>query len=65
MFHRLFSFETQTEITEEFLDRLEVELQSTGEEKDKLAKEKDELIDYRFKETSAYTEKSEVWHFKI
>ena len=35
--------ETQTEITEEFLDRLEVELKSTGEEKDKLAKEKDEL----------------------
>ncbi|CAH3043050.1 unnamed protein product [Porites evermanni] len=35
--------ETQTEITEEFLDRLEVELKSTGEEKDKLAKKKDEL----------------------
>ena len=35
--------ETQTEITGEFLDRLEFELKSTGEEKDKLAKEKDEL----------------------
>ena len=35
--------ETQTEITGEFLDRLEFELKSTGEEKDKLANEKDEL----------------------
>ena len=35
--------ERQTEITGEFLDRLEFELKSTGEEKDKLAKEKDEL----------------------
>ena len=35
--------ETQTEITVEFLDRLEFELKSTGEEKDKLAKTKDEL----------------------
>ena len=35
--------ETQTEITGEFLDRLEFELKSTGEENDKLAKEKDEL----------------------
>ena len=34
---------TQTEITGEFLDLLEFELKSTGEEKDKLAKEKDEL----------------------
>ena len=32
--------ETQTEITREFLDRLEFELKSTGEEKDKLAKKK-------------------------
>ena len=30
--------ETQTEMTGEFLDRLEFELKSTGEEKDKLAK---------------------------
>ena len=36
--------ETQTEITGEFYDRLEFELKSTGNEKDKLAKEKDELI---------------------
>ena len=35
--------ETQTEITGEFLDRLEFELKSPGEEKNKLAKEKDEL----------------------
>ena len=35
--------ETQTEITGKFLDRLEFELKSTGKEKDKLAKEKDEL----------------------
>ena len=35
--------ETQTEITGEFLDRLEFELKSTGEENDKLAKVKDEL----------------------
>ena len=35
--------ETQTEIAGEFLDRLEFELKSTGEEKDKLAKKKDEL----------------------
>ena len=47
VFHRLFSFsfcdaETQTKITGEFLDRLEFELKSTDEEKDKLAKEKDE-----------------------
>ena len=35
--------ETQTEITGEFLDWLELELKSTGEEKGKLAKEKDEL----------------------
>ena len=35
--------ETQTEITGEFLDRLEFELKSIGEEKDKLANEKDEL----------------------
>ena len=35
--------ETQTEITGEFLNRLEFELKSTGEVKDKLAKEKDEL----------------------
>ena len=35
--------ETQTEMTGEFLDRLEFELKSTGEEKDKLAKEKDLL----------------------
>ena len=35
--------DTQTEITEEFLDRLEFKLKSTGEEKDKLASEKDEL----------------------
>ena len=35
--------ETQTEITGEFLDRLEFELKSTREEKDKLTKEKDEL----------------------
>ena len=35
--------ETQTEITGAFLDRLEFELKSIGEEKDKLAKEKDEL----------------------
>ena len=35
--------ETQTEITREFLNRLEFELKSTGEENDKLAKEKDEL----------------------
>ena len=35
--------ETQTEITGEFVDRLEFELKSTGEEKDKLAKEKHEL----------------------
>ena len=35
--------ETQIEVTGEFLDRLEFELKSTGEEKDKLAKEKDEL----------------------
>ena len=35
--------ETQTEITGEFLDRLEFELTSTGEKKDKLAKEKDDL----------------------
>ena len=34
---------TQTEITGEFLDLLEFELKSTGEKKDKLAKEKDEL----------------------
>ena len=35
--------EMQTEITGEFLDRLEIELKSTGEEKYKLSKEKDEL----------------------
>ena len=35
--------EMQTEITGEFLDRLEFELKSTGEEKGKLAKEKDEF----------------------
>ena len=35
--------EMQTEIAGEFLDRLEFELKSTGEEKGKLAKEKDEL----------------------
>ena len=35
--------ETQTEITGEFHDRLEFELKSTGNEKDKLTKEKDEL----------------------
>ena len=35
--------ETQTEITGEFVDRLEFQLKSTGEEKDKLAKEKYEL----------------------
>ena len=36
--------ETQTDIIGEFLDRLEFELKSTGEEKDKLAKKKkDEL----------------------
>ena len=43
MFHRLFPFVTlrrKTEITGEFLDRLEFELKSNGEE---IAKEKDEL----------------------
>ena len=35
--------ETQTELNGEFLDRLELELKSTGEEKDKLVNEKDQL----------------------
>ena len=47
MFHRLFPFvilrRKLNEITGEFLNRLEFELKSTGEVKDKLAKEKDEL----------------------
>ena len=55
---------TQTEIKGEFLDLLEFELKSTGEEKDKLAKEKDELT-RDSKNTSACTEKSAVWHFVI
>ena len=53
--------ETQTEITGEFLNRLEFELKSTGEENDKLAKEKDELTrDSKRLALKNCTEKSEV-----
>ena len=64
VFHRVFLFVTlrrvrKTEIKGEFLDLLEFELKSTGEENDKLAKEKDELT-RDSKNTSACTEKSAV-----
>ena len=57
--------ETQTEITGEFLNRLEFELKSTSEENDKLAKEKDELTrDSKRHALKNCTEKSEVWQFQ-
>ena len=57
--------ETQTEITEEFLDWLEVELKSTGEEKDKLVKEKGEFtIDSKRLQHALKNPKFDISKFK-
>ena len=57
--------ETQTEITREFLDRLEFELKSTREEKDKLTKEKVELTrDSKRLQLTLKNLKSDISKFK-
>ena len=64
VFHRLFPFVTlrrKTEITGEFLNRLEFELKSTGEE---IAKEKDELT-RDSKRLQLALKSPKVWHFKF